>query len=97
MEKAYEELCKERQQRVQDAVALKIPDRVPIWFQDASFFPAKYTGISFREAMYDSDKIFAAYKKTFADFEPDLCLNPGQDYVHVGLHAPISASKRHRG
>ncbi len=86
MAKTGEELYKERNKRVQDAIALKVPDRVPIWFQDASFFPAKYTGISFREAMYDSDKVFAAYKKTFLDFEPDMFFNPGH-----ALHTPGDA------
>jgi uroporphyrinogen-III decarboxylase len=87
MEKTNEQLYKERQQRVQDAIALKVPDRVPVWFQDASFFPAKYAGISFREAIYDSDKAFAAYKKTFLDFEPDIYFNPGH-----ALHTPGEAS-----
>ena len=86
MAKTGEELYNERKKRVQDAIALKVPDRVPIWFQDASFFPAKYTGMTFRDAMYDSDKIFAAYKKTFLDFEPDFYFNPGH-----ALHTPGAA------
>jgi hypothetical protein len=86
MVKTGEELYNERKKRVQDAIALRVPDRVPIWFQDASFFPAKYTGITFREAMYDSDKVFAAYKKTFLDFEPDIFFNPGH-----ALHTPGDA------
>ncbi len=77
------DLYKERTKRIQDAIALRVPDRVPVWFQDASFFPAKYAGITFREAMYDSDKCFAAYKKTFIDFEPDMFFNPGH-----ALHTP---------
>jgi uroporphyrinogen-III decarboxylase len=87
MQKTNEQLYKERQQRVQDAIALKVPDRVPVWFQDASFFPAKYADISFREVMYDSDKAFAAYKKTIVDFEPDIYFNPGHS-----LHTPGEAS-----
>ena len=86
MGKTGEELYQERKKRVEDAIALRVPDRVPIWFQDASFFPAKYTGITFREAMYESDAIFAAYKKTFLDFEPDLYFNPGH-----ALHTPGAA------
>jgi hypothetical protein len=81
-----EELYAERSRRVQDAIALKTPDRVPIWFQDASFFPAKYAGITFREAMYDDEKLFAAYRKTFIDFEPDIYFNPGH-----ALHTPGDA------
>ena len=86
MGKSNVELYNERKKRVDDAIALKVPDRVPIWFQDASFFPAKYTGITFKEAMYDSDKVFAAYKKTFLDFEPDFYFNPGH-----ALHTPGEA------
>ncbi|MBW1799441.1 MAG: hypothetical protein JRJ85_01805 [Deltaproteobacteria bacterium] len=87
MGKTGEAFYNERQKRVQDAIALKVPDRVPIWFQDASFFPARYTGMTFREAMYDSDKIFAAYKKTFMDFEPDIFFNPGH-----AIHTPGEAT-----
>jgi uroporphyrinogen-III decarboxylase len=86
VEKSNAQLYEERKQRVQDAIALKVPDRVPIWFQDASFFPARYTGMTFKEAMFDSDKIFAAYKKTFMDFEPDVYFNPGH-----ALHTPGKA------
>ena len=45
MEKTAEELYKERNQRVMDAIHLKIPDRVPIEM-GFSYFPAKYTGIT---------------------------------------------------
>ncbi|MFV0437773.1 MAG: uroporphyrinogen decarboxylase family protein [Desulfopila sp.] len=83
MEKSKEQLFRERKQRVQDAISLKVPDRVPIWFQDASFFPAKYAGLKTREFMFDSDKMFAAYKKTFLDFEVDFFFNPGH-----AIHTP---------
>jgi len=86
MGESGEDLYHIRKKRVEDAIALRVPDRVPIWFQDASFFPAKYTGITFKEAMYDSDKVFAAYKKTFLDYEPDFYFNPGH-----ALHTPGEA------
>ena len=41
-----------------------------------SFFPAKYAGISFKEAMYDYDKLGMAVRKTILDFQPDMYLNP---------------------
>jgi len=72
-----EGLFKERQQRIQDAIALRIPDRVPVWFQDLGFFPARYAGITYKEAMYDSKKLFSAYKKTITELEPDMYFNPG--------------------
>jgi len=86
MAKTSEELYKEREKRINDAIQLKVPDRVPIWFQDLSFFPAKYVGITFEEAMYDDDKLFAAYKKTITDFEPDMYFNPGH-----AIHTPGDA------
>jgi len=86
MEKTASELYKERQKRINDAIQLKVPDRVPIWFQDLSFFPAKYTGITPEEAMYNDDKLFAAYKKTIMDFEPDMYFNPGH-----AIHTPGDA------
>lgn len=43
----------ERQERVQEAIGLGVPDRVPIWFQDMGFFPANYVGITYEELPYD--------------------------------------------
>ena len=83
MIKTGETLYQEKKKRIDDVIALRQPDRVPIWFQDASFFPPRYAGITAREAMYDADKAFAAYKKTFMDFDPDLIFNPA-----FALHTP---------
>ena len=74
-EKTPEELFKERTKRVEDAVQLKVPDRVP-FLPFFSFFPAKYAGISFEEAMYDYDKLAEVSKKAIIDFQPDMYLNP---------------------
>jgi len=70
MEKTPEELYKERNQRVMDAIHLKIPDRVPIEMS-FSYFPAKYAGIKSAAAYYDYDAWLAASKKTVLDFAPD--------------------------
>ncbi len=74
MEKAPQELIKERTRRVEDAIQLKIPDRVP-FVPSFQFFPAKYAGISFREAMYDYDKLGMALKKLILDLQPDMYTN----------------------
>lgn len=84
MEKTPEELFEERTKRINDAIQLRVPDRVPFWFQDLSFFPARYAGISFEEAMYDDNKLFSAYKKAFVDFEPDMYFNPGHAFHTPG-------------
>ena len=81
MEKTPEKLYQERKKRIEDAIQLRVPDRVPIvpFFH---FFPARYAGISFAEAMYDYDKVGMASKKTIMDFQPDMYVNP---YGLVGL------------
>jgi len=71
MAETPEELCKERGQRITDAIQLKIPDRVPLEIA-FSYFPAKYTGITAEDAWYDYDKWLAACKKTLLDFQPDI-------------------------
>ena len=86
MGKTPEELYQEREKRVNDAIQLKVPDRVPFWFQDISFFPAKYTGTTSQTLMYDDDAFVAAYKKTITDFAPDMYFNPGH-----ALHTPGDA------
>ncbi|QGP91155.1 Uroporphyrinogen decarboxylase (URO-D) [Neomoorella glycerini] len=75
MVKRPEELYQERLKRVEDAIALQVPDRVPIvvgW----GFFPARYAGITYEEYMYDPEKIMTAAIKVHEDFEPDLAENP---------------------
>src|SRR5512136_99796 len=68
----------EREKRISDIIELKVPDRVPIWFNDIGFFPARYTGISFQKMLYDSQALAAAFKKTIVDFEPDVYWPPTQ-------------------
>lgn len=73
--KSPEELYSARTKRVEDAIQLKVPDRVPVLLH-FGFSPAKYAGINCAEAMYDDDKMRMAWVKTFADFQPDMCENP---------------------
>ena len=75
MSKSPEELYEERLKRVHDAVQLKVPDRVP-FTPFFTFFWAKYSGMSCREAMYDYDGLAKAGKKAILDFEPDMYNNP---------------------
>ncbi len=75
MAKTPEELLIERKKRVEDAVQLRKPDRVP-FLPFPHFYPAKAHGISFKEFMYDYDKIKAASKALILDIEPDMYVNP---------------------
>ena len=76
MDNARSNALQERQQRIQEAIALDAPDRVPIWFQDMGFFPASYVGITYQELLYDSAKLLSATQKTVTDFELDMYFNP---------------------
>ena len=94
MPQSPEELFKERTKRVEDAIQLKVPDRVPItpFF---GFFPAMYGGITCEEAMYDYEKLRIASKKTILDFEPDMYVNP-YDYISSGPVAEVLDYKQLR-
>lgn len=60
-----------RVERVEAAVRLEVPDRVP-FLPLFTFFPVRHAGISYEEAMYDFDKLSEAWKKAILDFEPDM-------------------------
>jgi hypothetical protein len=75
VEKAAQELFQRRIKRVEDAIQLKVPDRVPIVIY-FGFFSAKYAGMTCEEGFYDYGKWRMACKKTILDFEPDMYLMP---------------------
>lgn len=64
------ELYAERQQRLADAMAGRVPDRVPAPLFTADFF-ARYAGYTLAETTYDAAKLEHAVEKTVLDFEPD--------------------------
>jgi hypothetical protein len=66
-ERAY----KARITRMKDAIQMKkLADRVPVMILP-SYFPVLNGGITPRDAMYDYDKLTAAYKKFVLEFQPD--------------------------
>ncbi|RLC79902.1 MAG: hypothetical protein DRJ03_09645 [Chloroflexi bacterium] len=67
---------------INDAIALKKPDRVPI-FPMFHLFPARYAGMNYEEAFYDLDRWLGANEKAILDYDPDLYFQPS---------APIAAS-----
>lgn len=69
------ELYKQREKRVNDAIALRVPDRVPIMVL-FGFFPAKYSGFTAQDVMYDPEKMLMAQMKTLLEFQPDMEQNP---------------------
>lgn len=68
--KTVEVLREERRKRVNDAIELRVPDRVPV-FCPLGYFPARYVGIPFSAAYYDFDAWYDAYKRTLPDFPAD--------------------------
>jgi hypothetical protein len=76
MSKSPEALYEEREKRVNDAIALKEPDRVPIMVL-SGFFPAHYDGgMTCEEAMYDYEKVMRVWTTFLQDFQPDMTDNP---------------------
>jgi uroporphyrinogen-III decarboxylase len=70
MNKAIAQLYREREKRYIDAVQLRLPDRVPTSVH-LSYLPARFTGITYRDAYYDFPKWKDAYIKTALHFQPD--------------------------
>jgi hypothetical protein len=75
MNKAPEELYQEREKRVNDAIALKVPDRVPV-ILTTGFYDPVYAGITQEEFMMDPEKHLDATWKVNIDFAPDLANGP---------------------
>jgi hypothetical protein len=71
MGKTGQELYREREKRVMDAIALKRPDRVPL-FPCTNLMAVKYAGITPAQAFYDYDAWFEANAKMNIDLEPDI-------------------------
>ena len=59
VEQSPEELRGEREKRIQDAIALRIPDRVPVT-PTFGYFASKHCGFTYREAVYELIKVAAA-------------------------------------
>jgi len=66
-----EALYRERMQRVNDAIALKEPDRIPINPQFMSF-PFINAGYTMAEVNYDTEKAKDALRKYYNHFQPDM-------------------------
>ncbi len=68
--KTPEELYKEREKRLYDAIQLKVPDRVPVII-GGTFFACKYAGLPYSAAYYNAPAWKAAYRKMLLELEPD--------------------------
>lgn len=79
-------LYNEREKRVTDAIELRTPDRLPIIVR-FHFFPARYTGATAEQLMYDPKKAEESYWKVVRDFEPDMIQNPFERFLGPLLDA----------
>jgi uroporphyrinogen-III decarboxylase len=64
------DIYQERTKRIQDAIELKRPDRVP-FAPFLTFFPVRYAGLGYEEAMHNYSKLSSAVRKFMMDFQPD--------------------------
>lgn len=71
MAETNEDLYKEREKRVSDAIALEMPDRLPV-IAPLGGFAVQYAGITRKEEMYDIEKSTAANLKATIEFQPDM-------------------------
>ncbi len=75
MDISPEQLYQERRRRVLDVVALKVPDRVPI-FGPYQAFPDFWAGVSIKDAMNDYSLARRVCHKFLDEFQPDLDFGP---------------------
>ena len=70
MTKSAQDLAKERGDRLEAAMNLETPDRIPVWGIGGEIVGA-YSGLTQEEMSYDYDKALEAIKKYNADFQFD--------------------------
>ena len=83
MEKTPAELYRERVQRVQDAVQMRVPDRVPT-LMSFGYMAAKNAGMTVEEAFYDCKGWIEANRKNNYRFSAGYVLGrfaPGRHRV----------------
>jgi hypothetical protein len=71
-----------RVKRVETAIALGTPDRVPC-LPMAQTYPILHAGYTVAECIYDVDKGIDAYLKYMREYEPDQA--PGMEYNNLGM------------
>ena len=67
--------------RLQDAVALKEPDRVP-FSPIGQCYPVYKAGYTMAEVIYDFDKGAQAFKSYYKEIDPDNAM--GHEYINIG-------------
>ena len=68
-------LFDQKTRRIEQSIALTRPDRIPTAFM-ATFWLAKYAGISHRRLMYDTPEGEEILYRTLVDLDPDVYMLP---------------------
>ncbi len=86
-----EDTLQTREQRINDAIEIKVPDRIPIYYF-SGFYPIRHCGYIIKDAYYDMDKLTEAFDRTISELKPDLYQPPscygsvsGKACEHVGM------------
>lgn len=78
-----------RLKRYTDAISLREPDRVPIIPWNFHFYPAKWVGMSFQDAMHNHQGYYDALKQAVLqhefDMAPESSVFPAQPWEALGL------------
>jgi hypothetical protein len=73
---------KERLQRFEDAIAVRGPDRIPVIPNSIHYYPTRTAGMSAKDATYQQEKRYQAWKEMILTYEFDLApghgILPGQ-------------------
>lgn len=77
------ELYNERLKRVEDAIAMREPDRVPC-IPHYQSFPYLAAGYTMAEVMYDMEKAKDAIRKYLLHFQPDMSYGIGDSFAGQG-------------
>ena len=72
MTEQTEDLYQEREKRINDAIALRKPDRVPVWSGVPGPFPSERLGITREEQMMDLERSLEASYQTALHYQPDM-------------------------
>ena len=87
----------EKTARVQTAIALKEPDRVPM-MPSAALFPMLNAGYTVAEVIYDTtlEKMEKSIVKYLEEFDPDCGLGTGTNYAGEGPMLELERPKNMR-
>ncbi len=65
-----------REKRMNDAIALRVPDRVPIAVSHVLYYFTKIKGMTNKDAMLDHEKRLQIWKDVTMDLNLDVCIHP---------------------